>query len=829
MATEQRRLTGLYRDVTDCIPVLLEDHEGLPVSEIYAPLLIEEDLDAMKRTRRPDEPSGSNTLKSVRNVFYVQDRNGGEKLSTRILIKGEAGGGKSVFCLKLVESWCQLKQSVKHEHVCEKHSELIRKLEKDDELPELLYSDGSDNSSDSDRSDNSSDSDCSDNSSDSDDSCLPEIPCTTCEMQQCLSQFDLLYYVPLRDSTEGKTSVLDLLCDAVCNKRQTVMDRTKRLLDNDNIRCLIVLDGVDEWPNPPGFNELPKTDGLSDNCVLLWTMRPWKLVHLQLKPKHDDHIVTVSGLSPYSVAKVIEKILIKFYGLKGEALKLRFLAYCEKVTNDTIEGIMRMPIMLIAACHLWHKEEAIGSNKSLGSKQSFSKTHLYLSLLDLMIQNAAKKQNKQGNMEQNLAASLSSDRENNPSTRPGLPKILKIFDHVSYYIDMLLPFCELAFTDLMSDETKLVFHKGQLERQLGKSHVDLAHRLGLISQAKVRSDIGRPQNVSVSFYHKSVQELLAAVYMTCGKRDAVTTFCGYCSALEKVMETANVTMFVVGLDPSSSCRICEHITNIVNRDPDITEDRRTLGANHSDRVAQLYRTQCEWYRELTHVRTVTGDTSPPPSLHVTDIYLGPRSDSDRVRLTGDLMSANLGTIVSVTLWAVDHPLHGVAQWLPQCRHLSALCIGWMSNKEDRDLLVSVIPRLTQLTTVRYIGGLRSDAADHRAPVAAVMSLTQLVRVELWYVSLGDDGVGVTDAMTRLRTVRLYTVSMTAGAWDRFVLSLLSLPQSVRVELDDTNIDEGTMRRIQTSDRVTVTRDDEERDEDGRYIGLEFTTVTSQTA
>ena len=200
-------------------------------------------------------------------------------------------------------------------------------------------------------------------------------------MKQCLSQFDLLYYVPLRDAIEGKTSVLDLLCDAVCNKRQNVIDRTKCLLDNDNIRCLIVLDGVDEWPNPPGFNGLPTSDGLSDNCVLLWTMRPWKLVHLQLKPKHDDHIITVSGLSPYSVAKVIEKILIRFYGLKGEALKLRFLAYCEKVNDKTLEGIMRMPMMLIAACHLWHREEAISSNKSLGSEQSFSKTHLYFNII----------------------------------------------------------------------------------------------------------------------------------------------------------------------------------------------------------------------------------------------------------------------------------------------------------------------------------------------------------------------------------------------------------------------------------------------------------------
>ena len=760
----------------------------------------------MKRTRRPDEPSGRKTLKSVQNVFYVRDRDGGEKFSTRILLKGEAGSGKSVFCLKLVESWCHLKQSVKHEHMCEKHSELICQLEKDRELPELLNK----------------------LCSDSLHSRLPDIPCTTCEMRQSLSQFDLLYYVPLRDATEGKTSVFDLLCDAVCNKRKNWIDRTKRLIDNDNIRCLIVLDGVDEWPNPYGFYGLPNSDGLSDNCVLLWTMRPWKLVHLQLKPKHDDHIITVSGLSPYSVAKVIEKILIRFYGLKGEALKLRFLAYCKKVTEKTLKGMMRMPMMLIAACHLWHKKEAIGSNKSLSSGQSFSKTHLYLSLLDLMIQHAAKKQNKQGNMEQNLAASLASERENYPSTRPGLPKILQTFHHVSHYIDMLLPFCKLAFTDLMSAETKLVFNKGQLEGQLGKSHVDLAHRLGLISQAKVRSDIGSPQNVSVSFYHKSAQELLAAVYMTCGNQDTVTIFCTYCSTLEKVWETANILMFLLGLDPSFGCRICEHITNIVNSDQDIIEYRRAFGKTGWDRVDQLYRSQCEWYREMTQSLTVTRDTSPPPSLQVIDIYLHPRSDSGTVRLTGDLMSANLGTIVSVTMWGVSHPQHGVTQLLPQCPNLSALYIANMYNKGNLDLLVSVIPRLTQLTTVRYIG-VRSDAADHRAAVAAVMSLPQLVRIWLEVVRLGDDGLKVTDAMTRLRTVVLYNVRMTATGWDRFVSSLFALPQSVCVVLWYTDIDEGTVRRIQTSPRVTIAEDDRRRSKSDRYGRLEFTTVPSQTA
>ena len=84
---------------------------------------------------------------------------------------------------------------------------------------------------------------------------------------------------------------------SVCNDCPDEIDRTKRLLSNKNVRCLIVLDGVDEWPNPPWFTGLPTTRGLSMKCVLLWTMRPWKLVHLQLKPKHDDHIVNVGGLS----------------------------------------------------------------------------------------------------------------------------------------------------------------------------------------------------------------------------------------------------------------------------------------------------------------------------------------------------------------------------------------------------------------------------------------------------------------------------------------------------------------------------------------------------
>ena len=284
-----------------------------------------------------------------------------------------------------------------------------------------------------------------------------------------------------------------------------------------------------------------------------------------------------------------------------------------------------------------------------------------------------------------------------PLPQTNIPKILKSFSYIHSFLYALLPLCRLAYNDLVSSETKLVFQKNELERKIGPPLVEIALKVGLISQTKAPGRFHQ-QNVSVNFYHKSVQEFLAAVHLTCTDTDDIRS---YCTSLDKVMNVANIIKFGIALDPSFYQDVSKHVMGIVNTDDDIQQYRQTL--DNSDRVKQLYNTQLQWYRELTHVRTVTGDTSPPPSLHVTDIYLDPGSDSDTVRLTGDLMPANLNTIVSVTLWGVHHPLHGVTHYLPQCPHLTALYITHMRNTEDLAQIVAVIPRLTQLDTIRYNG------------------------------------------------------------------------------------------------------------------------------
>ena len=759
----------------------------MPVSEIYAPLLIEEDLDAKKKTRRSDEPSGRRALKSIRDLFYNN-----EKLARRIFINGEAGSGKSVFCLKLVDTWSKQKQSTRCVHVCEKQSELLGQLEKDGNLPPLLH--------------------------------VPENTCTTCTMERCLSEFDLLYYVPLRDASEGKTSVVDLICDAVCSGCQDLMDRTKKLLSNQNVRSLVILDGLDEWFPPAGFTGLPHTHGVNVKCVLLSTMRPWKYALLLLKPKPDDQIVTLCGLSTLSVAKLIENVLVKFYGLTGEKLSSKFLEYYAKVRDKRMEGLMRMPMMLIAACHLWYGENA--SLSSLDLTQSFSRTHLYLSLLEQMIKTAAIKQTEHPNTKENAVVRLLNEKGKNVQILNGLPKRLRKHHHLSLFMDTLLPFCELAYTDLVSNETKPVFQKDELEKQLGESQVFLARKLGLISQAKVRGN-STHHNVSVSFYHKSVQELLAAMYLTCGTVDKVQSFCEYCTTLEKVMESANLVMFVMGLEPSIGCRLIEPVTSVVTSDADVQQYRQSFHYWHLEKVRLLYRAQCQWYRELRHSMTQTCDASSLPNIHVRDIYLDADSDSETVKITGELMSSNLESILSVTIRDVRHPLQGVSQLLPQCPYLSKLNLTPMSNDEDNDKLVDAIPHLCGLDTIWYKGvhdRVQSQNVKVNVAIAERLhKMTKLERIEFWNVSLGDDELMVvlTGDMTRLQTVVLHAVDMAAGSWNRLITSLLTIRHTVHVVLRVTTIDDETLDMIRT--HFTLIQDDGIRLE-GRYSWFEFTTM-----
>ena len=320
----QTELIKMYTDFTKSVDVLpfKDESPGLPIANIFAPLLMEEDLKSKERMPNPNKPGGKE-LKSVQEMFYAAD-----KPAKRIFMKGEAGCGKTFFCLKLLDTWCQVKQ-------------------------------------------------------------LGTV--TDDVLQQCLADFDLVFYLPLRHFKENLTSVKDMI-------RQTVTEQCLKLVSGVRIHCLLILDGLDE--SPVTFRELPSMHGIV-NYVLFCTTRPWKLTQLSLTYSHDDKVVQILGLLPTSEKKVIEYVLVNFYKLKKETeeFKKKFKRYSSMLKISSLESLLNIPMMLTACCCMWYEEDAY-SDQSEGSKGRVtidsptvhtSMTHTYLSLVNSMIRRADQK------------------------------------------------------------------------------------------------------------------------------------------------------------------------------------------------------------------------------------------------------------------------------------------------------------------------------------------------------------------------------------------------------------------------------------------------------
>ena len=210
------------------------------------------------------------------------------------------------------------------------------------------------------------------------------------------------------------------------------------------------------------------------------------------------------------------------------------------------------------------------------------------------------------------------------------------------------------------------------------------------------------------------------------------------------MDLSNVTMFVMGLDPTLGCKISQHVTGIVNNDRDIIDYRESLHDLHYPSLEVLYSIECQWFREKSLNRSLTRKIGPSPDLSITvsDIYLDLQSDSDTVRMTEELIRSNLDNIISVCLWDLEYSLSSVLQYLPQCTKLLTLRMRYMYTSEDGEMLISVLPRLTKLNALCYNTAVRCDAV-----VYSVLQIKHLKHLLLYGVGLDDYAVR---SISRLR-------------------------------------------------------------------------------
>ena len=572
------------------------------------------------------------SVKSLRDIFQSN-----ETFAERIFITGESGCGKTMLCLKLLESWLYANQS--------------------HHLP-----DGS--------------------------------------LEKFLSKFDLLFYIPLRDFGDGAMSLLDMICKHLSRGDPVVIDEITQVLSSRDIRCLVIADGVDELITRKVGLEFPDTHGLV-NSVILSTMRPWALVNTELKLNENDTAYEVLGLHPDHIGDMISKVLVNFCGLQTNSVEYdaKCAKYFKTITGTNLDTIFN-PMMLLALILLWN-EGGIDDYKG----QNMSRARLHLSLIEVMIQRAETKDNDvkyyiQNYLQGKEKLSLVFDRK------------LSDFRYISYTEDVLLPFCKLAHDGLMDDNDFLVFEKHQLEEQLSSERVKLALKIGFITERKSRNKTDK-QIIVVQYLHKSIQELLAAVYVIQREKDDEESFIGHCSSLIRAMELSNLITFICGLDFSFGEKILRHVDRLADVSNDIVfyeydiRKRRLQCAFRQPGIGgiyvkHLYVSQCVWHKELLTDMVKTRKTKQL-NYHIRYIYLDESSNTDSIDVTLEVMRHNSDKIKSVSLCHEKNISKNLINCLSDCRNITSLQVCCISDEKLCALFNSAVHRLPRLESIEYWG------------------------------------------------------------------------------------------------------------------------------
>ena len=845
VANIQKMLTKLYDDATRCIQVMPLDEEGVALSEIYGSVLVEEDLTALKKTRRADEPTGNTPIETLTDMFYVintVERDVKRTLAKRIFVKGEAGHGKTVLCLKLIETWSKAKQSGRTERE-EKFSGLIdieSTLSKSVETQTMInlrdacayrietakgglqhdmqsreycehnhtdvVTHGAQASGSRKRSDAPlAKSDLSregeekiprlqhfvqigkekydkheENSSQYMHTASHRVEDS--DLQCHLNAFEGVFYVPMRDVKHEQTSVLGLVCDSVGDQTECTKQKIREMLKDDSIPCLVILDGLDEWnmPSRCRVRGFPDTDGLA-NCVLCCTMRPWRMINLRIGlDRAYDKVVQILGISSENIETVIRNVLRHFYGMNSDSKEYKQMLeqFCLRAKQPELHSLLKIPLMLTASCVIWKEEfEDENSVKCTTPRDaSHCMTLFHLKLLEIKI---ARAENK--HME--VQSFLYRKRQNPVSSRY-MPEMLSKFSHIIDFFDVIESIGRLALKDLISEETHLVFPKSDLEREIGQFKVDLAMKAGILNQTK-SPGLSYQQRVSVTFYHKSVQELMAALVIACGDSDALASFCIYCNTVDKVMNLSNMITFACGLNPEKGCQMCEHVSKVDYIGADIYQYREKPTAHGfenmvQDKINELFKMQCKWHNEMKKNPSYTYNTGEILTSTVCDVYLDDESGSVMVSFASEVMGRQGNSIISICLNSVENSAYSVINHLPLCANLSSLYIMGINDTKYTETLATLLPRLVHLQHVSYRGRF------HPTSTAVVNALQQLTTLRC--IELEDIDLTSTIKMTGMSLLDTVVLSEVRNA--HFILpSLCQYSQLKYIELHEIVFDD----------------------------------------
>ncbi|KAH3691767.1 hypothetical protein DPMN_192298 [Dreissena polymorpha] len=356
-----------------------------------------------------------------------------------------------------------------------------------------------------------------------------------------LQDFHFVFFVTLRD-TPHQREVVAMIKEQIIDIILTEENRENAYTILQHImkqrKCLVVLDGLDEWADPNGKLAVPLLASIHSQCTLLIATRPWKMTDERIKDSQIDITLEVEGIGdPFMLSDMIIGCIVHT-GVNEKRAKFRRMYKRETmdVRPPILLDVLRFPMMIALIVCVWLD----------GIHLEGSLAEIYSLMLDCLL--------KKVNFKQSC----------------GNPWAFYCFRKTKYLqqnIDALKALSRAAFFLLFSDrQWSVVFSGEKVLQYLSSEQKAFALSAGVLSERKRPSFIVRESELS--FVHKSMQEFLSAIYIAIQPsaiNDVISTYFEKHTNARK--DVSLVFKFLCGLNIDAAYKLSFLMNEHYNYDP----------------------------------------------------------------------------------------------------------------------------------------------------------------------------------------------------------------------------------------------------------------------
>ncbi|XP_060596609.1 uncharacterized protein LOC132750616 [Ruditapes philippinarum] len=364
----------------------------------------------------------------------------------------------------------------------------------------------------------------------------------------CMQEFNFLFLVILRDA--GNLCCIDelifekIVSELGVEEPLSIGDLCKIL---KNEKCLVILDGLDEWTHPDNECKRPPPRSIPhrkvrEKCTMLTTTRPWKFGVLDVNSSQLGKKIELTELNYESAVTLTERILKRLKSHpNNHALQLDVYEFISGIKSRENDELISVPLLLIYAICLWCDGVQIGN----------SKFDLYINIVEFLLSRTIQ---KHGELQISQETPVSD-----------ISECLAKYENCKKYFKLLMLLGKLSYYTLFNEtrENTLVFDGSVAEKHLTPDEMKFTLHSGMLSESTSKTLTKKFSKVS--FSHKTVQEFFAAIFIS-SENDAMKTVLEKCRNIYDILDMSIICEFISAMNADRMCAISNDLMSVINDD-----------------------------------------------------------------------------------------------------------------------------------------------------------------------------------------------------------------------------------------------------------------------